>query len=244
MALKPGKGLPQNPLLITLDGPAGSGKSTVARLLAERLGLPCLDTGAMYRVVAWALKEENKEHLKGESLKRFLEDLDFTIEGSGPGQKVWFRGKDIAEAIRKPEISILASAVSKKEEVREILAEKQRAWGRKGGLVAEGRDMGTVVFPQAPYKFFLDAPLEVRARRRYAELIQKGEKVTLEEVCREMERRDRQDRERELAPLLRAPDALLVDTSSLSPEEVVDLLYRRILSGGEEGITEENPNRR
>lgn len=228
------KVLPE-PLVITLDGPAGSGKSTVARMLAARLGLKWLDTGAMYRVAAWALKMAGKEDLSGEPLERFLEGLDFEVMGSGPDQKVCFQGKDIADEIRKPDIALFASEVSKRREVRKVLAEKQRAQGRKGGLVAEGRDMGTVIFPQAPYKFFLDASPEVRARRRYAELVQKGEETALEKVRQEMDRRDRQDRERELAPLRPAPDAVRVDTTFLTAEEVVEILYQRIVRGEGEG---------
>lgn len=223
---------PNPPLIITLDGPAGSGKSTVAKRLAERLGWTCLDTGAMYRVVAWALKREGKEDLQGEPLERFLEGLDFRIEGSGPDQKVWFQGTDITEEIRRPDISMAASQVSQKKEVRKVLAEKQRAWGEKGNLVAEGRDMGTVIFPRAPFKFFLDAEPEVRARRRYQELRGKGAEVTFEEVLREIDRRDRQDRDRDLAPLHPAADAIIVDTTSLTPEEVVEIISRRVLANG------------
>ncbi len=199
--------------------------------MAERLGLECLDTGAMYRLVAWALKESGREHLEGEALRRFLAQLDFRIQGSGPGQRVWFKGKDISQEIRGPEISQLASTYSMKAEVRSVLTEKQRAAGRRGGLVAEGRDMGTVVFPQADFKFFLEASPEVRARRRYKELIQRGQPVSLASVREEMEIRDRQDQERHLAPLRPAPDAVRIDTTHLSIEEVVDRICDHIRRG-------------
>lgn len=218
-------------IVITLDGPAGSGKSTVAKLLAQRFGLDCLDTGAMYRSVAWALKENNREDLTGESLLRFLRGLDFRIEGSGLEQKVWYHGRDIGKEIRKPEISRMASDVSKRPEIRTVLAEKQRSLGSKGGMVAEGRDMGTVIFPEAEYKFFLNAALEVRARRRYKELLEKGQPVSLEKVRQEMEERDAQDQQRTLAPLHPAKDALMVDTSDLTIEEVVQFLCSRIEEG-------------
>jgi cytidylate kinase len=208
-------------IIITIDGPAGAGKSTTTRLLAEKLGLDCLDTGAMYRVVAWGLKEKKKQEISGKELSLFLKDLDFSIEGNGPAQKVWVRDRDVSQEIRTPEISQLASAVSMKPEVRSFLAEKQRAFGIQGGLIAEGRDMGTVIFPQAGYKFFLDASLAVRARRRFQELQQSGQTPSLEEVKRDIEARDRQDQERDLAPLRPAPDAHIVNTTCLSIEEVV-----------------------
>jgi cytidylate kinase len=215
--------------IITIDGPAGSGKSTVARLLAGQLGLDCLDTGAMYRVVAWILHKQKQENLSGEALSRYLKNLEFVIEGNGPGQKVWVQGMEVSREIRTPEVSRWASAVSQKAEVRSVLSERQKAQGSQGALIAEGRDMGTVIFPQAEFKFFLNASLDVRARRRYEELIEKGQKASLEEVKREMEIRDRQDQERTLAPLHPAPDAWVIDTSHLSLEEVVQSIRSRII---------------
>jgi CMP/dCMP kinase len=222
--------------IITIDGPAGSGKSTVARLLAGQLGLDCLDTGAMYRVVAWTLHKHNQEDLSGEPLFRYLKNLEFVIEGNGPGQKVWVQGMEVSQEIRTSEISRLASDVSLRPEVRSVLAERQRALGRKGALIAEGRDMGTIIFPQAEFKFFLDASLDVRAGRRYDELIQRGQKVSLKEVKREMEIRDRQDQERALSPLRPAPDARVIDTSHLSIEEVVQSIRSRIIVKGETSL--------
>jgi len=216
-------------IIITIDGPAGAGKSTITRLLADRLGLDCLDTGAMYRVVAWALRKENKEALTGEPLLLFLKDLDFIIEGNGSTQKVWVQGLDVSQEIRTPEISQLASLISMKPEVRSFLAEKQKTYGIRGGLIAEGRDMGTVIFPQADYKFFLDASLETRAQRRFQELNQKEQTVSLQEVTQDMEARDRQDQERTLAPLRPAQDAQVVNTTQLSTEDVVNLILSQLI---------------
>ena len=214
--------------LITIDGPAGAGKSTICKILAARLRLDCLDTGAMYRVVAWFLHKHKKEGLNGEELAFFLAGLDFSIEGQGDEQRIRVAGEEIARTIRTPEISWLASVVSMKPEVRAFLAGKQRAIGKKGGLVAEGRDMGTVIFPHAPYKFYLSADISVRARRRYQELTKGGQTVPLEKVRQEMEERDAQDQQRALAPLCPAPDALIIDTSELTVEEVIEKMIFHI----------------
>ena len=218
-------------IIITIDGPAGAGKSTVTKILGDRLGLDCLDTGAMYRAVAWAIREGKKEALSGEALVLFLKDLNFVIEGNGPDQRVWVQGRDVSQEIRTPEISQLASAFSMKPEVRSVLADKQKALGRQGGLIAEGRDMGTVIFPQADYKFFLEASLEVRAQRRCKELTQRGQTVSLDEVKQEIETRDRQDQQRTLAPLCPAQDARVIDTSQLTPEMVVETILSQICPG-------------
>jgi cytidylate kinase len=218
--------------IVTIDGPSGAGKSTICKRLAARLGFDCLDTGAMYRVVAWFLRKNKKEELAGRDLTLFLRNLDFYIEGQGQGQKVWVAGVEVTQEIRTQEISWLASVVSMRPEVRSFLAEKQRAIGEKGGVVAEGRDMGTVIFPQARYKFYLSAEISVRAWRRYKELIERGRPESLEKVRKEMEERDDQDQQRSLAPLRPAPGALTIDTSGLSVDEVVEKMVSCIRERG------------
>jgi CMP/dCMP kinase len=220
--------MPDRPLIITIDGPAGAGKSTVSRLLAWHLKLDYLDTGAMYRAVAWALTARKDIPSRGRNLKTFLQDLDITIQGSGPTQKVWVLGQEIGQKIRTPEITQLASTFSMRPEVREALTEKQRAWGRRQGLVAEGRDMGTVVFPQADFKFFLTASIEIRAQRRLAELLQSGQAVSLEQVKKDMSRRDAQDQKRALAPLHPAPEARIIDTGHLCVDDILQILLTTI----------------
>jgi CMP/dCMP kinase len=220
--------------IITIDGPSGAGKSTICKMLATRLGMDCLDTGAMYRVVAWYIRKHKKEDLAGRDLALFLKDLDFRFQGQGPGQKIWVAGEDIAQEIRTPEISWRASVFSMKPEVRSFLAQRQRALGEEGGLVAEGRDMGTVIFPQARYKFYLSAEVSIRALRRFKELVENGQRVSLEKVRLEMEERDRQDEQRPLAPLRPAPEAVIIDTSGLSVDQVVEKMIYFIREGGPE----------
>jgi cytidylate kinase len=210
--------------ILTIDGPAGAGKSTVSKMVAERLQILYLDTGAMYRAVALQAEREGIDVHDGEGMGRLCRGLDLRFETEGEEAKLFLGDEDISSAIRSPKMDMLSSAVSAVEEVREAMTALQRKMGLQGGVVAEGRDMGTVVFPNATHKFFLTASAEVRAERRYRERLERGESVTREAVARELGKRDAQDRERALAPLVPAGDAIIVDTTLLSASEVVDMI--------------------
>jgi len=216
-------------LVVTVDGPAGAGKSTVSKLLAKRLGYLYVDTGAMYRAVAVLLKQKGQsESLDQRTLEEICQGLDLQFVQKDGKLHLLANGKNVTEEIRKPDISSLASAVSTKGVVREKLSKVQRSIGKAGGVVLEGRDMGTVVFPDADIKFFLDADPEIRSKRRFLELKEKGEKTTAGEVYQKMLERDRNDSSRQLAPLKPAKDAIIVDSTNLQIEEVVQVLLEHV----------------
>jgi CMP/dCMP kinase len=210
--------------VIAIDGPSGAGKSTITRLLAERLGYIHIDTGAMFRAVALTVKRSGVDIADEEGLAELCKDLNISFMRSNQGCRVLLNDEDVSDAIRTPEISLLTSRVSAVKCVREFLLERQRLMGNPGGVVLEGRDIGTVVFPDAEVKFFLTASTEERGRRRYLEMLEKGEDVTLEGTIAEVARRDEQDEQREHAPLRRATDAIDIDSSRLSIEQVLELM--------------------
>jgi len=231
--------IPHN-LIITIDGPSGAGKSTVAKMIARKLRYTYIDTGAMYRGVAFAYLKRQKEFgvrssefgENPETMAEFLKVLSLRFE-FGEETRVYIDGKDISKEIREPAISMLASKLSQNRMVREYLYEMQRDQGKAGGIVLEGRDTGSVVFPNAHVKFYLDANPEERAKRRHAELFSKGTTVDMRSVKEDMERRDKNDTERDLAPLIVPKGALYVDTSGLDAEGVVKVLYEHIFALGE-----------
>ncbi|PID73353.1 MAG: cytidylate kinase [Desulfobacterales bacterium] len=227
-------------LLITIDGPAGAGKTTVSRRLARELGYAYVDTGALYRAVAWAAREHGIGPKDDAALAAFLPDLSLSFDG--PEGRIHANGKDIAEAVRTPEISMLASAISARPCVRRFLLDVQIRLGKWKSAVFEGRDMGTVVFPDADIKFFLTADMAVRARRRFDELRKCGEPggkppQTCEQVAVDLQRRDRQDAGRDIAPLKPAHDAIHIDASLCSVEEVVSRMMTIISAHLSEGST-------
>jgi len=217
--------------IITIDGPAGAGKSTVSKMLAYRLKYLYLDTGAMYRAVALRVESEGIDPEDEMGLERLCRKLDISFRGEGENQRVICQGKDVTEKILEPQVGWMASTVSMKRPVREAMVRLQRQIGRQGKVVAEGRDTGTVVFPGAKYKFFLDANQEERARRRHQELTAQGHSLKMEEVKREIKERDEQDSSRELAPLHPAEDAHGIDSTGIKPEEVVEQMIKVIQKG-------------
>lgn len=210
-----------NGIIIAVDGPSGAGKSTIARLLAERLGYIQIDTGAMYRAAALLLTRACIDLCDLAAVERFCQNLDIRLEMVSGRQVVRGNGVDVTDQIRTPEMSLLTSRISTLKPVREALLKAQQQMGNRGGVVLEGRDIGTVVFPDAEMKFYLSASVEERARRRFEELVGKGETVTLADTIADVVRRDRQDSERDIAPLRQADDAILIDSSRLSIDEVL-----------------------
>ncbi len=210
-----------NPVIITIDGPSGSGKSTISRLLARRLGFSFLDTGAMYRAVGYAIRNRNIDENDDHALATLLDRLDLRLETNGDDTRIILDGDDISDAIRSAEMGMVASRISAIPLVREKLTDLQRKIGRSGNFVAEGRDMGTVVFPDADWKFYLDASPEERARRRTRQLAEKGQTIPFETILAQIIERDRNDSSRAIAPLRPAKDAVIIDSSSLSIDEVI-----------------------
>jgi len=211
-------------LVIAIDGPSGAGKSTLAHLLAERLGYLQIDTGAMYRAVAYLMHQSGIDAEDGAAVERFCSDIDIRLDRSAGIQQVFANGQDVTGQIRTPEMSLMTSRVSALRPVREAMMLAQRRMGAKGGVVLEGRDIGTVVFPDADVKFFLSASSEERGKRRYLELVAKGEQVTLESTIQAVVLRDQQDSQRDLAPLRKAEDAIDIDSSGRSIDEVIAVM--------------------
>lgn len=228
--------LPEKRIIIALDGPAGSGKSTTARRVAEVLDYIYIDTGAMYRAITLAALREERS-LTNSDLMPIVQEYRLELTVSPDGQRTILGREDVTNEIRSPEVTKLVSAVSALPSVREAMTKRQREMGQKGGVVMDGRDIGTVVFPEAELKVFLVASLEERAKRRLAELTATNaggaaQGLSLEEMCQQISERDKQDTDRLVSPLRRASDAIEIDTSRLSIDEQTE----RILALARERI--------
>jgi cytidylate kinase len=213
-------------LIIAIDGPVGSGKSTVARGVAELLGYTYLDSGAMYRALALKANRRGVSLSDAAALENLSRETHIDLERSADGQRVLLDGEDVTLGLRTAEVSQAASRVALIPGVRQVLVDEQRRAGSRGGVVMEGRDIGTVVFPHAELKIFLDASVEMRAERRWREHQQKGDGLTLLQVVEEVRERDMRDRSRAASPLLRANDAVLVDNTAMDAVETARLIVQ------------------
>jgi len=215
-------------LIVTIDGPAGAGKSTVAKAVARELGFRYMDTGAMYRAVAWKVLQQGRDPLDDAMLREILKTTDVDLIHDTGGTQVLLDGQDVSSKIRTAEVGQAASKVSSLRSVREKMVDLQQELGREGDVVAEGRDMGTVVFPQAEVKVYLDASPDARAERRYRELCARGETVTFDETLKDVHDRDRRDTRREFSPLRPAEGAMRIDSTGLTVDAVVGLIVQEV----------------
>ena len=215
-------------MIIAIDGPAGVGKSTAAKLLAARLGYLYLDTGALYRAVAWKVLQSNVQPKDHEQVTKLLQTTSIQMQFHTGAMQVLVDGRDITTELRTPDVTGAASIVAAIPAVREWLLPIQRQIGQRGSVVAEGRDVGTKVFPAAPLKFFLDADATVRAERRHRELVSAGHGGAIETTYQDLSGRDTRDRSRPIAPLIPAADARPIDTSALNIEQVVEQMMAAV----------------
>jgi cytidylate kinase len=215
-------------LVITIDGPSGAGKSTLSKLLAEKLDYAYIDSGALYRAVALKVQEQGADPDDDAALRGLCGNLAISFRRENDRLAVMLDGRDVTDAIRAPEISMLASRVSARKSVRDALLDVQRRLGEGGGIVVEGRDMGTVVFPDADVKFFLHASLETRGKRRFRQYRAQGRQYDIGTITRDIEQRDSDDSGRALSPLKPATDARMIDSTDMSIEEVVAEMLKTV----------------
>ena len=214
--------------IVAIDGPAGSGKGTITKIIAKKRNLVSIDTGAMYRCVALDCLENNVEPTDISGIERILKNIDIKLENENGIQKVFLNGKDVSEEIRTPKVDDIVAKYAAIKQVRDKVTPIQRKMGESQNIIMEGRDIGTVVFPNADVKIFLDCSLEERANRRYKQDIENGMNVTYEEVLESIIERNKLETEREIAPFVKAEDAIVVDTTHLSIEEVVNEILKII----------------
>lgn len=217
-----------NGVIVAIDGPSGAGKSSLTKLLAQRLGYIHIDTGAMFRSVALMAKRAGIACEDDAGLAELCRGLNISFCRDGENARVLVNDEDVSSAIRSEEIGLFTSCISARKPVRDALLAMQRKMAEKGGVILEGRDIGTVVFPDAEVKFFLSASAEERGRRRFLELSGRGEQVTLEETISKVVCRDKQDEGRQHAPLRKAADAVAIDSTRLSIEEVLEVMERTV----------------
>ncbi|MBQ7883006.1 MAG: (d)CMP kinase [Phascolarctobacterium sp.] len=214
-------------LVVAIDGPAGAGKSTIAKLAAEKLGYAYIDTGAMYRSVAWKFLQTGAA-FEEEFISKLSQEMVIEFKPEAKVNRVFVDGTEVTSDIRSAEVTANVSRVAAIGAVREAMVDQQRRMGEAGGVLMDGRDIGTVVFPNAEVKIFLTATVEERAMRRYKELVAKGEQVDLEQLQKDIAERDKQDMEREISPLRQAEDAIYLDTSNMSIEEVTAFILNLV----------------
>lgn len=218
--------MPEKKINVAIDGPAGAGKSTVAKQVADQLHYIYIDTGAMYRAITWKALQENIDAQDEEALAALLEQSKIRLEPGKNGQKVYLDDEDVSSAIRIREVTNQASVVASHEKIRLGMLTLQRDLARHSGVVMDGRDIGTHVLPDAEVKIFLSASIEERAQRRFKELQQKGQPITLAELMDEIRKRDKRDTERKIAPLRKADDALEIDSTGLTIDQVVQRIIQ------------------